>query len=530
MDREIHLNAILALEKRIEGHEGHESVIIQLKRTRNSLLNVSTLLPPEILGDIFCWNATPDPDKDFGGLSRGSYNFLLVCHHWFEVASRTPDLWSFWGNSVRDWARRHTQCGTVPLDLVLEEDMSTSGDFDDKLRDALRDRAKRDLVRRVHLGGTTTVGLFNSVISSIVIEGEDIRQSSIESLIVGNVNRSSVDVSTFFSKYRLPKLRCLCLFGCTISSWGLLISQPTALTTLKLVMTELSPTPTLSQLLSVLSSSPLLRNLDLYYQTSLYVVGGDGSINQVQLQNLESLDLSGNFRCVFWLLNRLEFPVMINNLDISLHECSSLDLSRTLGPYLGDCIRRRGRFPGGGQGLTLNGRPGPLYLALGDIRNGDGLAELYVFAIVTATLGVQLEKRERDRLWFDIIAHIPWEQVTHLETGLPILGSEELCVKMCNLTHLHLGEVDLSTWFVVPDLCGPYTFKDLLRSLDYIGISQPTLSGGWSPLTNFLSRRADTRNRISWLGIEGHPHMGEGVVESIERAVEVFEDGDKDGD
>jgi len=33
MDQEINLDSILALEKRIEEHRGHEKTIIQLKRT-----------------------------------------------------------------------------------------------------------------------------------------------------------------------------------------------------------------------------------------------------------------------------------------------------------------------------------------------------------------------------------------------------------------------------------------------------------------------------------------------------------------
>ena len=97
MDREVNLDSIRALEEQIEEHE---KAIIQLKRTRNSLLNVSTLLSPEILGRIFHWNVVPG--GDFDRPSEGSYNFLLVCHHWFEVASRTPELWCSWGNSIRD--------------------------------------------------------------------------------------------------------------------------------------------------------------------------------------------------------------------------------------------------------------------------------------------------------------------------------------------------------------------------------------------------------------------------------------------
>ena len=59
MDQENNRNSIRALEKQIEEHE---KALIQLKRTRNSLLNVSILLPPEILGKIFHYNVVPDGD------------------------------------------------------------------------------------------------------------------------------------------------------------------------------------------------------------------------------------------------------------------------------------------------------------------------------------------------------------------------------------------------------------------------------------------------------------------------------------
>ena len=53
MDRGTNLVTILAFEKQIEEHE---RAAIRLKRARNSLLNVTTLLPPEILGKFFHWN------------------------------------------------------------------------------------------------------------------------------------------------------------------------------------------------------------------------------------------------------------------------------------------------------------------------------------------------------------------------------------------------------------------------------------------------------------------------------------------
>jgi len=79
MGREINVDRIRDLEKQIEEGAGD---IITLKRVRNSLLNVSTIVPPEILGSIFRWNVTPDDSlPSFGPLPTGTYNFTVICHH-----------------------------------------------------------------------------------------------------------------------------------------------------------------------------------------------------------------------------------------------------------------------------------------------------------------------------------------------------------------------------------------------------------------------------------------------------------------
>jgi len=82
MGPEDNLDLIQALEIQIEEGNGDT---IQLKRDRNSLLNISTRVPPEILGYIFAQNLVRT--QPFDRLWKGSYNFLLVCHHWFEVPS-----------------------------------------------------------------------------------------------------------------------------------------------------------------------------------------------------------------------------------------------------------------------------------------------------------------------------------------------------------------------------------------------------------------------------------------------------------
>jgi len=524
MDCETNLNSIRALEKRIEEHE---RAIIQLKRTRNSLLNVSTLLPPEILGTIFRWNATPD--GGFAGVSRGAYNFLLVCHHWFEVASRTPELWSFWGSSVHDWSHRHRRCGNGPLDLVLEGFAGRG--LDDELRNALQDRSTRDTIRRIHLR-TTSGELINAIITSLsrVTKGEEIRSIGVERFVVQNTGRPVVDVSTFFSQHRLPKLQCLRLSGCKISSWGLLKPQTTVLTTLELTDIDLSPAPTLSQMLSILSSSPQLQRLVLSYGLIPDIVDGDRPPSHAPLRHLKQFRFNGGSRYAFRLLSRLELPDKMDNLNMYLFECSPLDLSQTAGPYFGDFVRRRG-IPGGGLGLSVDLGYRAFSIAAGDVCKGNDTAEVDWFADVSGAMRVGMKDSEAEGLCLSFIARIPREQGIDLQTSPPTIFSEDLCVETCDVTYLRLIGANLSTWFIEPDARGPHTFKELLRSPDHIEMIQPTLGrAGWGPLTDFLIHRAAVGNRISSLKLVDYPRMPPEVVESIKRAVTIFKGRDGDDD
>jgi hypothetical protein len=526
MDLERNLDSIRELEKQIQEQE---RALTQLKRARNSLLNVSTLLPPEVLGNIFRWNVIPD--GDFGGLPKASYNFLLVCYHWFQVASCTPGLWSFWGNSIQDWAHRHVRCRTAPLDLAL---IGWASDrLDDTLRGALQDRAAQDTIRRVHLKGGSAE-LLNSIISCIITEGEEARSNNMESFMLRNTSGWSVDVSYFFSRYHFPKLQRLDLYGFGILSWDLLRSQITSLTSLSLANCQRSPIPTLSQMLSILSANPNLQSLILFHGSIPHAYSNRPS--PIQLHHLKRLHLTSDFGCVFGLLNLLELPEKMDDLYLSLYECLPSDLRQTLGPYLGDHIRRRS--PGG---LKLSVDPGPNIFSIlvgdaceGDLFRKDWFMTARIMSVILREgeadkLCFNTIAHKTDKLCFDVIAHIPQEEVVEVKTTLRILRSEELCVQMCNLAHLHLDGVDLSTWFVEPDIREPHVFKDLLRGLHSISITRPGLSGDdWSPLTNFLARRAAVGNRIYSLRLNHRLRIGEDVAESIRRVVGVFEDVESD--
>ena len=89
MGHETNVGSALALDKRIEEVT---TELIRLKRSRDSSLKVARM-SLEILGYIFRLDITRGvDDSQFFGIEKGSYNFPLVCHHWFEIARRLPEL------------------------------------------------------------------------------------------------------------------------------------------------------------------------------------------------------------------------------------------------------------------------------------------------------------------------------------------------------------------------------------------------------------------------------------------------------
>ena len=519
MGRETNIRSIQALEEQIEEGKGD---IIKLKRDRNSLLNISTRVPPEILGYIFVWVLGRDNTWSFGRPQKGCYDFLLVCHHWFDVASRTPELWSFWGNTLQDWKKRHHRSKTTPLDLVLDEHRyHPSTSFDEPLRDAIRSRVIQDTIRRVHLSSSGS-DVLASVILPLTPGDEGGHNENIESIVWDNQEFPDVDVSNFFARSWLSKLHILELFGTfRISSWDHLASRTTLLTTLSL---EVSPSPpsttlTATRLFSILTSNPNLRKLAL--SGAAIPDDIDRSASKVQLRNLEFLSLEGEFLSVFGLLCHLVLPAAMDDICLDVFNPTVEDVSQILGPYMQDYFRRDPRFQDR-LGVYSSSPSTSATVLVGVVHTQTTTPAL---GVPRVSLEVEFDLPHPDllnQLFINLIALVPLEHVGSFNADSRMKPSEELFSMMPRIETLSISDVELSEGFLQPNPGGPYANMKLLPSLRLLRLEDVSFlnNDDWGHLTAYLVHQTSDSQAISLEVVGDFAHICPEAVKKIEDLVE----------
>ena len=529
MGQEINFESISALEKEIDEGKGD---IIKLKRTRNSMLNISVLVPPEILGYIFnllvvssrSYSAHPhiatpmNPRIGFGDLENGWYNFLLVCHHWFEVAYGIPELWTFWGNSLDDWEKRSIRAGSAPVDLVLYDDryhhpkVYPPQILSVPLQNNLLGRTAQDTIREIHICiDSRNFELVAFIISLLTPNGEGARERSIESIILLTGVDEPMDFSNFFARSRLPKLQRLHLGGPINASVGIhLMSQTTCLTSLNLSISWEPPPLSISQLLSILLSNPNLRDLSL--TNAVVSLDIDESEIRVPLRRLEVMILCGKSDFIFILLQRLELPAALNYTQLIFTVPPVVeDIPRTLGPYMQNRLLRDVRFQ---EKRSVN-----CYSSFISVRPfTEGTFEETECA---PTFVIDIYNRD---ILLDLMELVLCEHVVLLKMDHSMGMRQELFIAMPNIEWLSLRDVSLTDGFLQPDQTGPHANAKLLPSLRYLDLEDVTADTGWRPLVDYLVHQTSNRQAISLtLGPRRDYDVPPEVIEEIEGLVEAVD-------
>jgi hypothetical protein len=328
---------------------------------------------------------------------------------------------------------------------------------------------------------------------------------------------AAVNISDFFARCHFPNLSHLYLSeGIKISSWEHFRLHTTSLTTLWLTLKDTSPTPTTSQLLSILASNPRLQSLMLS-KSMIPRDNGDGSTSRVPLHHLTDLFLKGDIHPVFRLLRRLDHPeTMDGAIKLSLSRCTVRNISEILGPYMQDYFRHDERSRDQ-LGIFVKSFDDSVSIRASTVSTGCRV----MFATFRVKLGEDLAPPAADKLCIDFVAYTPREHAVYFGGDLGMDAVREIAPTMPKIQELHLIFAPLSDGFLQPDPDGPLASAKLFPSLRRLHLEYAALDDDdWNPLLSYLIHQTSGGQVISLSLFGGRLHICENVVKNMKSLVE----------
>ena len=270
-------DAIDSLQKQID------LLVVEASRLRyaqNSHVAISRL-PAELLSDAFLYVIESGLRKNDTCFDTGTFNFLLVCRRWNEVAVAFPRLWVWWVASAgKAWHLFNARSKDAPLFLTWVSRLP------DSATDAFLDTKASRRIRRLNFFDSRTqleclLGALDSTSMSIT--------SSIR--VVTDYGNKGEHLTRFLS-LSFPKLSELDI-GNFLPDPSSSIFTTSSLTSLEIYLNEdVEHRYTRSQFSQILQQHPNLQKLTLK-AGAIPLAGQSGSPVSVILPQLIDLELDG---------------------------------------------------------------------------------------------------------------------------------------------------------------------------------------------------------------------------------------------